>query len=62
MTAAFDKAAIKGKMQIYIDGGIRRGMDIFKALALGATAVGLNLFLFSKYFLKRNWQTDALWT
>ena len=35
-------------MQIYIDGGIRRGMDIFKAIALGATAVGK---LFSKILL-----------
>jgi len=30
---------INGKMPILIDGGIRRGTDIFKALALGATAV-----------------------
>eukprot|EP00463_Aulacantha_scolymantha_P002461 TRINITY_DN3209_c0_g1_i1.p5 TRINITY_DN3209_c0_g1~~TRINITY_DN3209_c0_g1_i1.p5 ORF type:complete len:51 (-),score=6.95 TRINITY_DN3209_c0_g1_i1:460-612(-) len=28
-------------MQIFVDGGITRGGDIFKALALGATAVGL---------------------
>ncbi len=33
--------AIKGKMPIFIDGGFRRGTDIFKALALGATAVGI---------------------
>ena len=30
---------IDGKIPILIDGGIRRGTDIFKALALGATAV-----------------------
>ena len=30
---------ISGKIPILIDGGIRRGTDIFKALALGATAV-----------------------
>lgn len=30
---------INGKIPILIDGGIRRGTDIFKALALGATAV-----------------------
>lgn len=28
-------------MEVFIDGGIRRGTDIFKALALGAKAVGL---------------------
>lgn len=30
---------INGKIPILIDGGIRRGTDVFKALALGATAV-----------------------
>lgn len=29
------------KMQIYIDGNVRRGTDIIKCLALGATAVGI---------------------
>jgi L-lactate dehydrogenase (cytochrome) len=28
-------------MEIYIDGGVRRGTDVLKALALGANAVGL---------------------
>ncbi|HOY78279.1 MAG TPA: alpha-hydroxy acid oxidase [Hyphomonadaceae bacterium] len=32
-------AAVKGKMPVLIDGGFRRGTDVFKALALGATAV-----------------------
>ncbi|KAL4926185.1 FMN-dependent dehydrogenase-domain-containing protein [Aspergillus undulatus] len=32
---------IFGKMEIYLDSGIRRGTDILKSLALGATAVGL---------------------
>ncbi len=31
--------ALKGKLKIYVDGGIRSGADIFKALALGADGV-----------------------
>ena len=29
-------------MEVFLDGGIRRGTDVFKALALGAKAVGLS--------------------
>jgi 4-hydroxymandelate oxidase len=32
-------SAVAGKAEIYVDGGIRRGTDIIKALALGARAV-----------------------
>ena len=32
---------VGGKIPVLVDGGIRRGTDIFKALALGATAVGI---------------------
>lgn len=31
--------AVGGKMKIFVDGGIRSGVDVFKALALGADAV-----------------------
>ena len=33
--------AVRGRAIVELDGGIRRGTDIFKALALGATAVGI---------------------
>jgi isopentenyl diphosphate isomerase/L-lactate dehydrogenase-like FMN-dependent dehydrogenase len=31
--------AVAGATEIYVDGGIRRGTDVIKALALGARAV-----------------------
>ncbi|KAJ5346287.1 Alpha-hydroxy acid dehydrogenase FMN-dependent [Penicillium brevicompactum] len=37
----FAPELIDSKMQIFIDGGIRRGTDVLKAIALGADAVGL---------------------
>lgn len=31
--------AVDGRCEVYLDGGIRRGTDILKALAMGAQAV-----------------------
>jgi 4-hydroxymandelate oxidase len=32
---------VKGRIPIFVDGGFRRGTDVFKALAFGAKAVGI---------------------
>jgi isopentenyl diphosphate isomerase/L-lactate dehydrogenase-like FMN-dependent dehydrogenase len=33
--------AVNGRIPVIVDGGIRRGSDIFKAIALGASAIGI---------------------
>jgi isopentenyl diphosphate isomerase/L-lactate dehydrogenase-like FMN-dependent dehydrogenase len=39
------------QLEVYIDGGFERGSDILKAIALGATAVGIGRpFLYSLLF------------
>jgi 4-hydroxymandelate oxidase len=38
--------AAAGKLEVYLDGGIRRGADVVKAIALGATAVFIGRPLF----------------
>ncbi len=37
-------AAVKGRADVWVDGGFMRGSDIVKAIALGATMVGLGRF------------------
>ncbi len=34
-------AAVKGKIPVFVDGGVRHGADIYKAMALGAAGVGI---------------------
>ena len=34
-------AGVRGRAVVIVDGGFRRGTDIFKAMALGATATGI---------------------
>ena len=38
--------AAQGRLEVYLDGGIRRGTDVLKALALGARAVLIGRPLF----------------
>jgi 4-hydroxymandelate oxidase len=33
--------AVRGRIPVFVDGGFRRGSDVYKALALGAKAVGI---------------------
>jgi 4-hydroxymandelate oxidase len=33
--------AVRGEIEVYFDGGVRRGMDVLIALAMGARAVGI---------------------
>ena len=35
------RAYDSGRFEVFVDGGVRRGADVFKALALGAKMVGL---------------------
>lgn len=56
---------IFGQLEIYVDGGIRRGTDILKALALGATAVGVGRpYLYSLAYGKEGVQhlTESMLT
>ena len=38
--------AARGKLEVYLDGGVRRGADVVKAIALGAKAVFIGRPLF----------------
>ena len=31
--------AVRGRVEVYMDGGVRHGTDVLKALAMGARAV-----------------------
>lgn len=41
--------AVKGKIPVLLDGGVRRGTDVFKALALGAQAVLVKFHIYSTF-------------
>jgi len=41
VVGALKEAGLSDKLEVYMDGGIRRGTDVYAALALGAKAVGI---------------------
>jgi len=45
---------VAGRIPVFVDGGVRRGTDVFKALALGAKGVGIG-----RPFL---WGLGAFWS
>lgn len=50
--SALTAEGLNTTIEVYVDGGFRRGTDIFKALALGARAVGIGrpfLYAMSSY-------------
>lgn len=36
-------SAAQGRVPVFLDGGVRRGTDVFKALALGASGVFVSI-------------------
>ncbi|KAJ3074485.1 hypothetical protein HDU98_011168 [Podochytrium sp. JEL0797] len=52
VVADLKRAGLAGKLELFVDGGVRRGADIFKAIALGAKGVGIgrpSLYAMSAY-------------
>ena len=37
--------AVQGRIPVFVDGGVRRGTDVFKALALGASGIFVSNFV-----------------
>lgn len=35
--------AAQGRVPVFLDGGVRRGTDVFKALALGASGIFVSI-------------------
>lgn len=57
--------AVKGRCDVFLDGGVRQGTDVLKALALGAKAVFIGrpvLWGLACEVAHTHTQTDALYT
>ena len=47
-------SAAQGRVPVFLDGGVRRGTDVLKALALGASGVFVSIYSFSLSKIPRN--------
>ena len=45
---------VRGRIPVCLDGGVRRGTDVFKALALGAKGVGIG-----RPFMYGDWERSG---
>lgn len=51
--------AAQGRVPVFLDGGVRRGTDVFKALALGASGIFVSTILSVSQLVLHAW--PSIW-